>query len=180
MPINEEILVAGTGCLPPSLELSLHSLLDPQAICVSGSSLLASHLLVSGLHFSNPCPFLRVLFVRCWHFLSASFPLPFFLFWAQDTESDTSYSCSWHFLIKNPNLAFLYFLSSYLLVILVMSLAPKPTIQSKVWTLTITYPNRRVSVFILMIFSTQVIKSMLIILLFSFLYRFMYMYILLI
>ena len=114
MPINGEILVAGTGCLPPSLGLSLQSLLDSQAVCFSGSSLLASHLLAAWPSpLLQPLP-LRILYACHCHFLSASFLLPFFLFWAQDTESDTSYSCPWLFLIKNPNLAFLHFLSSYL------------------------------------------------------------------
>ena len=60
----------------PSLELSPHSLLDSQAMCFSGSSLLASHLLVS---WPSPLP-LRILYVCHCHFLSASLLLPFFLF----------------------------------------------------------------------------------------------------
>ena len=69
MPINKEILVAGTGCLSPSLGLSLHSLLDPQAICISGSSLHASHLLVSWPSpLLQPLP-LRVQYVCHCHFL---------------------------------------------------------------------------------------------------------------
>ena len=75
MPINGEILVAGTGCLPPSLGLSLHSLLDSQAVCFSGSSLLASHLLAA---CSQRCcaPPHPIPTAGSFHSLSSASPLP--------------------------------------------------------------------------------------------------------